>query len=210
MRPQLLTLLSVLTISLVAAGVVAYAQLSAPSPQPAAAAPAPATLAPGSISWSSLSREQKAALQPLASLWPTLGAEHQRKWIALTHNFNRMSQEERATLQSRMAEWVKLTPAQRTQARLNFGETRKLPIDDKKAKWEAYQSLSPEERKRLAADRPKPPAGTAPALRPAPPEKILRSPSATQAGSPKTPLPANRNTLLPRSPASAPPSSATR
>lgn len=204
MRQQLPTLLSVLAISLVAVGTVAYAQLPSSAPQASAAPVA------GSISWSSLSREQKTALQPLASLWPTLGPEHQRKWIVLAHNFNRMSPDERTTLQSRMAEWVKLTPAERTRARLNFGETRKLPIDDKKAKWEAYQSLSPEERKRLAADRPNPPPGTAPALRPVSPEKILRTPSTAPGGGPKTPLPANRNTLLPRPPASAATSSANR
>lgn len=199
MHPQLSTFLSALVISLVAAGAVAYAQLPSTKPQTSA------VYAAGSISWSSLSREQKTALQPLATLWPSLGPEHQRKWIALAHNFNRMSPDERITLQSRMAEWVKLTPAQRTQARLNFGETRKLPIDDKKAKWEEYQSLSPEERKRLAADRPKPPAGTAPALRPVSPEKILRTPPAKQEGGPKTPLPVNRNTLLPRPPTPATP-----
>lgn len=199
MRPQLLlTLLSVLLVSLAAAGAVAYAQLL-PASQPS-----PTAHLTGAVSWNSLNQEQKTALQPLANLWPTLSGEHQRKWIALAHNFNRMSPTEQATLQGRMTEWAKLTPAQRTQARLNFGETRKLPIDDKKAKWEEYQSLTPEQRQRLAADRPKPPKSTAPALRPVSPEKILRTPPASQqAGTPKAPLPVNRNTLLPRPPVSA-------
>ncbi|WP_424460264.1 DUF3106 domain-containing protein [Ottowia sp.] len=201
---MLLTLLSVLLVSLAVAGAVAYAQLLPAPQQPQPAAAQPAAHMAGAVSWSSLNQEQKTALRPLANLWPTLGGEHQRKWIALAHNFNRMSSAEQTTLQGRMTEWVKLTPAQRTQARLNFGETRKLPIDDKKARWEEYQSLTPEQRQRLAADRPKPPKSTAPALRPVPPEKILRPQQASQPGTAKVPLPANRNTLLPRPPASAP------
>ena len=181
----------------VALGVVAYAQL------PSTAQQAPLA---GSISWKSLNQEQRTALRPLATLWPTLDDDHQRKWIALAHNFDRMSPEERATLQGRMTEWAKLTPAQRTQARLNFGEARKLPTDEKKAKWEEYQSLTPEQRQRLAADRPKPPAGTAPALRPVSPEKILRAPlpgAAPQADNAPASSRLNRNTLLPRPPAPA-------
>lgn len=166
-----------------------------------------AAVVAGSVSWNSLSEEQKTALRPLTELWPTLDADHQRKWIALAHNFNRMSPEERSTLQGRMTDWVELTPAQRTQARLNFGEARKLPTDEKKAKWEEYQSLTPEQRQRLAADRPKPPAGTAPALRPVPPEKILRAPLPLAPTPTTDSAPAssrlNRNTLLPRSPAPA-------
>ncbi len=195
---------AVLALAL-SAGIGAVAWIVfANAPRPADEQQAPVT---GSISWNSLSGEQKTALQPLTELWPTLDADHQRKWIALAHNFNRMSPEERSTLQGRMTDWVELTPAQRTQARLNFGEARKLPTDEKKAKWEEYQSLTPEQRQRLAADRPKPPAGTAPALRPVPPEKILRAPlplAPTQTDSAPASSHLNRNTLLPRTPAPAP------
>src|SRR5207253_10497564 len=60
-----------------------------------------------------------------------------------------LSGEEQAKLHSRMAEWVGLSPQQRSAARLNYGETKKLSSDDKKAKWEAYQALPPEEKKKL-------------------------------------------------------------
>ena len=167
------------------------------------------------VAWRSLTAEQRAALQPLSQLWPTLGADQQRKWVALSSNFNRMSPEERATLQSRMTEWAALTPAQRTQARLNFGEVRRaLPADERRAKWEEYQALPVEERERLANDRPKPPAGAAPALRPAPADRVLRptrppvpataptGPAAADAARPAPPL--NRHTLLPQPADSAP------
>ena len=92
----------------------------------------------GSLPWSSLNAEQKRALAPLASHWRGLSSDQQRKWVAVSHNFNRMSPDERATLQSRMTEWANLTPAQRTQARLNFGEVRRVPADERRAKWEEY------------------------------------------------------------------------
>ncbi len=163
----------------------------------------------GHVDWRSLNAERRAALQPLEKLWPSLSADQQRKWVALTENYSRMSPEERSTLQSRMAEWVNLTPAQRTQARLNFGEVRKVPADEKRAKWEEYQALPAEERERLANDRPKPPSGAAPALRPAPPDRVLRQarPVLPVTAPPNTPPaeaalklpPVNRNTLLPQS-----------
>ena len=69
-----------------------------------------------------------------------------------------MSGAEQAKLHSRMTEWAALSPQQRTQARLNFAETKQLSPDDKKAKWEAYQALPPEEKRKLAAGAAKPPA----------------------------------------------------
>ncbi len=189
-------LLPALVVCVGALAAVAWAQT-----QPVARPATPAISAPGKISWASLDAEQKTALRPLANTWPTLSPEQQRKWVALAHNFSGMSAAEQGTLQGRMTEWAALSVQQRTQARLNFGETRKLPAGEKKAKWEQYQSLSAEDRKRLAESRPKPPVGTAPALQPVSPDKILRSPGvklSPQSGmsAPARP-PVNRNTLLP-------------
>ena len=64
----------------------------------------------GSVEWSDLTIEQKTALHPLAELWPTLSLEHQRKWLALAHNFSRRPPAEQTTLQSRMTEWANLSP----------------------------------------------------------------------------------------------------
>ena len=163
----------------------------------------------GSLPWSSLNAEQKRALAPLANHWRGLSSDQQRKWVALSHNFNRMSPDEQTTLQGRMAVWAQLTAAQRTQARLNFYEVRRVPADEKRAKWEEYQALPAEERERLAGDRPKAPAGAAPALRPAPRTRVLRPTEAAGPGavasSPaafRPAAPVNRNTLLPQPPAS--------
>ncbi|MFV0680980.1 DUF3106 domain-containing protein [Ottowia sp.] len=187
---------------------------------PALAQPAPSPshtvntqLVTDAVHWGALTTEQRKALRPLATLWPTLEAEQQRKWVALASNFNRMRAEDQATLQSRMAEWAQLSPAQRTQARLNFGEARRAaPADERRAKWEEYQALPTEERQRLANTRPARPSGAAPALQPTPNVRIVR-PSAGTGGqdnpgtgvaTDNTPsagsaLPVHRDTLLPQS-----------
>jgi len=145
--------------------------------QPASAAAVAMTPTAGGVDWNTLTSEQRDALHPLLNLWPTLRPEHQRKWIALAHNFNHMRPDEQFTLQGRMGEWARLTPAQRTQARLNFGEVRRVPADKRRAKWEEYQALPANERERLAKDRPKPPVSAAPALRPTPADRIVRRPA---------------------------------
>jgi hypothetical protein len=164
-----------------------------------------AALSAGGVDWNTLTAEQREALSPLSGLWDTLHPSHQRKWIALAYSYDRMGADEQATLQGRMAEWAKLTSTQRTQARLNFGEVRRVPADEKRAKWEEYQALSAEERQRLAKKRPNPPVGAAPALRPPPADRIVHSPASVAASGSANPVTrVNRNTLLPQPPASAP------
>lgn len=160
----------------------------------------------GGTAWAALTAEQKMALEPLRELWPTLGADNQRKWLAIAQNYDHLSEEEQATLQRRMTEWARLSPAQRARARLNFGEVRRMPGEEKRARWEEYQALPEKEREQLARDRPKPPAGAAPALRPAPPSQIIRPvstppPPAEAASRPaRGRPPIDRNTLLPLAP----------
>lgn len=181
------------------------------------AGPGAAAAVAGRIEWHNLNGAQRTALAPLERDWSSLGPDQQRKWVALTQNFNRMTPQERATLQGRMTEWANLTPAQRTQARLNFGEVRKVPTDERRAKWEEYQALPEEERARLARERPKPPAGAAPALRPVPAERLVRParppvPVVLPEAPASAPVPArvNRNTLLPQRPRPAAPNTESR
>jgi hypothetical protein len=120
-----------------------------------------------------------------------------------------MSGAEQAKLHSRMTEWVALSPQQRTQARLNFGQTQQLAPADKKAQWEAYQQLSAEEKRKLAAKAPKAPS-TAAAVKPVAPEKLAGTPKAKAKAQNKSariaaaPNQVDHNTLLPQQPAPAP------
>lgn len=201
---------------------VAGAQISAP-PQmmqpPASGKPtptgnptppaAPAPASPAKPSWKELSPTQQQALQPLAAQWETLNADRKRKWLAVSKNYASLSATEQLTLHSRMREWALLSPQQRNQARLNFTETKKIAPEDKAARWEAYQSLSIEEKRRLAAKVPSKPVGVA-AVKPVQPEKLAQVPPPRRMRQDDDAMPAaraiHRNTLLPRTPAPVVPS----
>jgi hypothetical protein len=168
----------------------ASAQRNRPPPMRVAAPKAEAKPA-----WAELTPAQKTALEPLAGSWNQLTEAHKRKWLAVSQKYPTMPPGEQARLHTRMAEWAALSPQQRSQARLNFAETSKLPVDDKKAKWEAYQALSPEEKRKLAAGakaaKPAAPP-TAAALEPVPQEKLTKVPK------PRKENPrASRNTVVP-------------
>lgn len=159
--------------------------------------------------WSELSPLQQQALKPLAANWSHIDEAQKRKWLSLSRNFGNMPQAEQAKLHSRMTEWVALSPRQRSQARLNFAETKKLSPDEKVTKWQAYQTLNPEEKRKLAASAPSKPKGAATAVKPVPAQKLvtppdLKAPRSAASAPSAVSRQVDRKTLLPRSPGSAP------
>jgi len=157
-----------------------FAQAPKPMP-PASAAAAARPHASSGPEWSQLTPAQQQALAPLAASWNTgMSEQHKRKWLEISKNYSRLTPEEQATINSRMNEWAALSPQQRAQARLNFGKTkelsRQLTPEEKKAKWEAYQALSPEEKQKLAAIAAPKPKGAATALKPVAPQKLAAVP----------------------------------
>jgi hypothetical protein len=142
-----------------------------------AVAPAKAVSRPA---WAELTPVQQQALAPLASNWNTISAPQKRKWLEISKNYGSLSPEGQATLNSRMNEWVTLSPQQRAQARLNFGKTkelsRQLTPEEKNAHWQAYQALSPEEKQKLAAKASPKPNGAATAVKPVSPQKLATVP----------------------------------
>jgi len=142
-----------------------------------AAKPAPSL--PGRPLWMDLAESQQQALAPLAQLWPTMTEPHKRKWLAVSQNFGQLTADEQATVQGRMREWAALSPQQRTAARLNYADAKQLLQEDKKAKWEAYQALSPEAKQKLAAQQSQPIQGAAPAVKPIAAAKLTTSPVAS-------------------------------
>jgi hypothetical protein len=158
---------------------VVPAATPAPSGPPSLASPrkAPA-LRDTHPTWSELSRDQKHALKPLAQVWPSLSELHKRKWLVLSQNFSELSVQEQHKLQERMSDWTSLTAQERAQARLHFAEVQQLPGDERRAKWEAYQALSDEQRRKLADDiLLTPPRGAAVASRPVAPSKLTQPPA---------------------------------
>lgn len=132
--------------------------------------------------WETLTTPQKLALYPLAERWSALSESQKRRWLALSQSFAGLPAEEQDKLHNRMTEWASLSGRQRSQARLNYADAQRLNPSDKRAQWEAYQALSEEEKRLLAADAPAKPAGAATALRPVAPQKLAKVPAAIQAG----------------------------
>lgn len=107
-------------------------------------------------SWKQLTPAQRSALAPLERDWSALEPRRQEKWLEIAARFPNMPADERARMQERMAEWAKLSPKERGQARVNFQEARQLSAEERKARWESYQAL-PEDEKRKLAERARPP-----------------------------------------------------
>ena len=172
----------------------------------------PLSIAPGARpsevgpTWKELTPLQQASLKPLAANWSGIGEAQKRKWLAVSKNYPALPAPEQAKLHSRMTEWTSLSQQQRSQARLNFAETKKHSPGDQSANWQAYQALSPEDRQKLAAKASPKPAGAATAVKPVPEQKLAAVPAARPdtkhatsgalgiQGNPAV----DRNTLLPR------------
>jgi hypothetical protein len=107
--------------------------------------------APKPRSWASLTPAQQTALQPLQEEWDGIDFARKGKWIEIADRFPTLPPVERARIQGRMTEWAQLSPRERGQTRLNFKEAQQIAPQDRKARWEAYNALSPEERQQLAA-----------------------------------------------------------
>lgn len=103
------------------------------------------------VRWSNLKPAQQAALKPLEREWPGIDARRKQKWLELATRFPKLTAPEQARVQERMTEWAKLTPRERGEARLHFQEAKQLPEQDRRARWNAYQTLSPEQKQQLAA-----------------------------------------------------------
>jgi hypothetical protein len=107
--------------------------------------------------WSALSRAQQEVLAPLRQDWATIDADRKQKWLEVARRFPTMPVAERQRIQERMAEWARLTPAERGRARLQFQQSRVLSPEDRQAAWEQYKALPDDQREALARSaRPAP------------------------------------------------------
>ncbi len=155
--------------------------------------------------WADLTPAQHKALKPLAAQWDQLSLESKRKWLLISKNYESLPPAEQAKMNARMSAWVSLSPTERTEARLNFAEAQKLPVDEKAAHWQSYQELSAEEKRKLAAQAPGKPSGVA-VVKTTSQKKLTEvpvTPHAPQQGAKLAgPTQAvNHNTLLPQRPA---------
>lgn len=111
-------------------------------------------------SWAELSPEQQQTLAPLAGEWNTLDAARRSKWIGIAKRYPGMTETERQRVQTRMADWIKLTPDQRRDAREQYRKIGKLPPakrEEVSQQWAEYQQLPADVKKNLAAETKKKP-----------------------------------------------------
>jgi hypothetical protein len=128
--------------------------------------------------WAELTQAQRNVLDPLSERWSMMDALQKRRWIALAEGYDKLSEKEQEKLRSRMQAWSSLSGQQRSQARLNFALSNRLATD-KRAQWEAYQALSDEEKRLLAARAAPKTTGAATAIHPVAPKRLARIPAAS-------------------------------
>ena len=139
-----------------------------------------------------LTAQQQKILAPLATDWNTLEKPRRDKWLGIAKRYPLMTLEEQQRVQDRMREWVALTPDQRRAARERYLNLRNSPAEQReglKQKWDEYESLPTEEKKRLAAknQQAKPPVVSTSGTRAVTPKSAPRISRATSATSPATP-----------------------
>jgi len=117
--------------------------------------------------WDDLSAVQQKILAPLEEDWSYLSKERRQKWIQVANLYPKMKRADQERLQSRMNEWSKLSQKDRRIARDNYLSSLRFPAEEKASAWQAYQQLSPEDKKKLAAkedNKKKPTAASSPTL----------------------------------------------
>lgn len=128
-----------------ASGVIVNAPVDLPAP--------PTTNPRPSVhpNWSELTIVQQRILAPLAPEWNDMPELARKKWLQIAHAYPKYTPAQQQRLQTRMADWVKLTPEQRHRARENFQTTKSVPVQKKSEAWQSYQQLTDDQKKALAA-----------------------------------------------------------
>jgi hypothetical protein len=129
--------------------------------------PSTASAPKHSGNWDDLSVVQQKILAPLEEDWSYLSKERRQKWIQVANLYPKMKRADQERLQSRMNEWSKFSQKDRRIARDNYLSSLRFPAEEKASAWQAYQQLSPEDKKKLAAkedNKKKPTAANSPTL----------------------------------------------
>ena len=150
--------------------------------------------------WKQLKAHEKKALAPLAAQWGELTETQRSKWLAIAQHFDELSATDQQVMQTRMTKWVALNPVQRNQARLNFNTNtvQSLSKDEKKSRWDEYQTLSDEQKRKLSAGVLTTSKTAAPSPRPSATDRLVQPAVRTLPAAalpPRTPI--DQKTLLP-------------
>ena len=103
--------------------------------------PVPSVVASGDPSdWPSLNESQRAMLRPLQAEWPALDSVNRQRWLGVAQKVRHLSPEARERVQARMADWAKLPPKKRAQARLQYVYAKHVPAAKRAELWSKYQA----------------------------------------------------------------------
>jgi hypothetical protein len=82
-----------------------------------------------------------------------LPADSKRKWLEIADKYPQLSPDGKAKMQSRMADFARLSPQQRQTARENFQRAYELPRENRESAVQQYQLLPEEKKKQLTEQR---------------------------------------------------------
>lgn len=154
---------------------------SAMAPASAAQVPAAHASETGHPSWLDLTQYQQTVLQGLQEIWPFFSNAEKRRWLATAHSARNLPPEQQATMALQIAQWSKLSEAQRVEMRQVFEDQSDTMRQNAMAAWVAYNQLSDEEKNqftRQALGTPRvPPAKSKRATN----NRLVRIPAASQA-----------------------------
>jgi hypothetical protein len=122
---------------------------AAPAAKPVATAKSPQKALDKPL-WKELSQPQQVALEPLVGEWDKMDSVRKQKWLEIANRFASMKPDEQQRVHEKMRDWIKLTPEERRVARENYTRAKTMGAAKKSEKWEEYQQLPEEQKKKLA------------------------------------------------------------
>lgn len=91
--------------------------------------------------WKSLSDVQRMRLHPIEAMWPKLDEPNRRRWLEVALRMQRLSPDAASRVRLRMAEWAKLSPQGRSEARLRYVAARRQLAGNGNEQWKRYQQV---------------------------------------------------------------------
>ncbi len=122
-----------------------------PSREPGKSAPVAQPAANAELPWNGLTAAERKSLAPLERDWIYLPTEQRRLWLEMAQRLPTMNADRQQRIQARMAEWARMTPAERGQARLRYIQSQRTGTEDPEKRWDDYKALTNEQKKQFAA-----------------------------------------------------------
>ena len=99
--------------------------------------------------WLDLTKDQQIILLNLKEDWGDLTPDSRIIFLVLTDRILKLDKKNIAIFQQRIQNWSKLSPQERRLARANYLSSLEISQNNKITAWNAYQELSPDEKKLL-------------------------------------------------------------